>query len=160
IVIISAASPAELALSDATPEVREGVRSAEAAKPIATGVGTAAALSHAPATKPDPQRWSEVLCSFARATVIERDDAHTWAQLKALLCGNELISQEPTRPEKEELVAREADQLEIYYRGLWSACSLEEKVTLFHVAKDGLVGRLDPSLRPLMLRGLIVREPS
>jgi hypothetical protein len=101
-----------------------------------------------------------VLSSFARVTAVEGDDPKARGLLKAANQSEDPISQEPEHPENEELVAKEADQLEIYYRGIWAACSPDEKMTLFRVAKDGLVGRFDPHLRPLMLRGLIVRDPS
>lgn len=157
LVIISAVSPAEFPLTDVEAAARE---SAQEPKVLAVGAGTAPSLSPAPAAKPDAQRWAEALQSFARATAIDGDDPKTRGLLKAPPEDRDPILKEPVGPENEELVAKEADQLEMYYRGIWSACSQDEKMTLFRVAKDGLVSRFDPHLRPLMMRGLIVRNPS
>lgn len=172
LVIISSGNPVDLPLSAPASEVHETAPDPKSAKALSAGAGTApisspapvdkpAPLSSpAPANKPDPQRWSEVLSSFTRRAAVDGDDPKARGLLKAANQSVDPISREPERPEDEELVAKEADQLEIYYRGIWAACSQDEKMTLFRVAKDGLVGRFDPHLRPLMLRGLIVRDPS
>ena len=67
----------------------------------------------------------------------------------------------PTKiADSEELIAAVREQAENYYRAVWSTCTRDERMTLFRVAKDGLVSRRDPDLRPLMQRGFLVRDPS
>lgn len=47
-----------------------------------------------------------------------------------------------------------------YYKSLWSVCSDDEKLTLKHLAHDGLLSSTDPDIERLMRKGLIVREPA
>jgi hypothetical protein len=158
IVIVSAANPVDFPLSDLTTDNHDNSAKVEGAK-AGGGAGTAAALKSSPDNKPDPQRWTEVLSSFARETAVNGDDPKARNLLNTSTEGHDPISEEPINPESEELIAREADQLEAYYRGIWEGCSVNERMTLYRVAKDGFVSRFDPDLRPLMQRGLIVRNP-
>jgi hypothetical protein len=159
IVIVSAANPVDFPLSDLAVNNNDNPAKVEGAK-ARDGAGTAAALKSSPDNKPDPQLWSEVLSSFARETAVNGDDPKARNLLSTSTEAHEPISEEPNNPESEELIAREADQLETYYRGIWEGCSVNERMTLYRVAKDGLVSRFDPDLRTLMQRGLIVRNPA
>ena len=47
-----------------------------------------------------------------------------------------------------------------YYKSIWRVCSDDEKLTLSHLAHDGLLSSNDPDLERLMKKGLIVREPA
>jgi hypothetical protein len=114
---------------------------------------------------PDVERWSLVLGSFVRRDSIERasSKANTTRSNSVRIGPWPCLEDAPTEDGSnagEELIAQRADQAETYYRGVWSTCSNEERCTLFRVAQDGLVSRLDPDLRRLMQLGLIVRDPS
>jgi hypothetical protein len=48
------------------------------------------------------------------------------------------------------------DLAQAHYRRLWTSCSSEEKVLLYHIAREGLVSRrATPVLFPLFRRGLV-----
>ncbi|MEK6408396.1 MAG: hypothetical protein AABN34_15825 [Acidobacteriota bacterium] len=111
-------------------------------------------------------RWSSALGSFVRANTFAQANSQASALiLNAVAAGprchlesasNGVISD----ADAAELIAEEGDQADAYYRGAWSACSREERLTLFRVAQDGLISHCDPDLRRLMQWGLIVRDPS
>jgi hypothetical protein len=46
-----------------------------------------------------------------------------------------------------------------YYQALWRASTNDEKLTLSHLAQDGLLSPNDQEIEGLMRRGLIVRDP-
>jgi hypothetical protein len=47
-----------------------------------------------------------------------------------------------------------------YYKSIWRVCSDDEKLTLSHLAQDGLLSASDSDIEGLMKRGLIIREPA
>jgi hypothetical protein len=51
------------------------------------------------------------------------------------------------------------DRAELSYRKLWNNCSNDEKLTLLHLAQDGLLSYHDPDIEPLIQSGLIVCAP-
>ena len=58
----------------------------------------------------------------------------------------------------DELVTEVLVQARTYYRLIWESCSPDEKVTLTHLAEDGLLSVNDPDIQRLVRRGLIVRR--
>lgn len=49
---------------------------------------------------------------------------------------------------------------ETYYQSIWSVCSTEEKITLYHLARNGFITPKDTeTVRVLMRKGLIRKEP-
>lgn len=49
---------------------------------------------------------------------------------------------------------------EAYYHSIWSVCSMEEKITLYHLARNGFVTPKDAeTVRLLMRKGLIRKDP-
>lgn len=61
---------------------------------------------------------------------------------------------------REQVFDELADRTAHYYRRIWNACSDEDKVTLGHVAQDGLVpwsGRR--AVRRLLAKGLLRKDP-
>jgi hypothetical protein len=49
---------------------------------------------------------------------------------------------------------------EAYYQSIWSVCSMEEKITLYHLARNGFVTPKDSeTVRLLMRKGLIRKDP-
>lgn len=60
----------------------------------------------------------------------------------------------------QQLVQIISDRACAYYQAIWAICSSDEKLTLFHLAQDGLLSFKNPDIQRLMRRGLIVREPS
>lgn len=58
----------------------------------------------------------------------------------------------------EHLLNRIISQARTYYNHLWNSCSIPEKVTLYHLAKDRLLSHRDPDIQPLLRRKLIVRD--
>jgi hypothetical protein len=50
-------------------------------------------------------------------------------------------------------------QARTYYKFVWESCSPGEKLTLAHLATDGLLTPNDPDIPRLVRRGLIVRDP-
>ena len=55
------------------------------------------------------------------------------------------------------LLNRILSQARTYYNDLWNSCSVDEKLTLYHLAQDRLLSHRDPDIEPLLRRGLIVR---
>ena len=66
-----------------------------------------------------------------------------------------IVKQTPATVTKQVLV-----QSIPYYNSIWRACSDDEKLTLSHLSKDGLLSSNDPDTDRLMKKGLIVREPA
>lgn len=58
----------------------------------------------------------------------------------------------------DHLINRIVSQARAYYLDIWNTCSLDEKLTLFHLAQDRLLSHRDPDIEPLLRRGLIVRN--
>jgi hypothetical protein len=49
---------------------------------------------------------------------------------------------------------------ETYYRSIWSVCSTDEKITLYHLARNGFITPKETeTVRMLMRKGLIRKEP-
>jgi hypothetical protein len=55
------------------------------------------------------------------------------------------------------LLNRILSQARTYYNDLWNSCSVDERLTLYHLAQDRLLSHRDPDIEPLLRRGLIVR---
>ena len=115
----------------------------------------------------DAERWSITLSSFVRGdTLEEADPSARLASAPPVRVGPwPLVENPPKQPglngeDDEEFICQMGDQAEAYYRGVWSSCSRDERLTLFRVAQDGLVSRFDSDLRRLMQWGLVVRDPS
>jgi len=60
----------------------------------------------------------------------------------------------------QQLIQQISDRACTYYHAIWAICSPDEKLTLFHLAQDGLLSFKNPNIQRLMRRGLIVRDPS
>jgi len=58
----------------------------------------------------------------------------------------------------DELLSEVLVQARTYYRLIWESCTPNEKVTLTHLAEDGLLSVNDPDIQRLVRRGLIVRR--
>jgi Cache domain len=59
---------------------------------------------------------------------------------------------------REQLIRRIVNQARTYYTHIWNSCSIDEKLTLSHLAQDRLLSHRDPDLEPLLRRELIVRD--
>jgi hypothetical protein len=57
------------------------------------------------------------------------------------------------------VVDRVLEQAGVFYRRLYDNCSDCERLTLFHLAQDHMVGPKDPDVLRLFRRGLIIRNP-
>jgi hypothetical protein len=115
----------------------------------------------------DAERWSLMLNSFVRGDTLEQADPNDRrASAPPVRIGPwPSVAHPPPQPgsngeDDEEFICQMGDQAEAYYRGVWSNCSKDERLTLFRIAQDGLVSRFDPDLRRLMQLGLVVRDPS
>ncbi|HXI88703.1 MAG TPA: cache domain-containing protein [Blastocatellia bacterium] len=117
----------------------------------------------------DSERWAVALALFVRVNTFDQAEPGACPGLFSALGAGEnpwrylesLARRVPTEnADSEELIAAVREQAENYYRAVWSTCSRDERMTLFRVAKDGLVSRRDPDLRRLMQRGFLVRDPS
>jgi hypothetical protein len=117
----------------------------------------------------DSERWAVALALFVRVNTFDQAEPGACPGLFNALGAGEspwrylesLARIVPTEnADSEELIAAVREQAENYYRAVWSTCSRDERMTLFRVAKDGLVSRRDPDLRRLMQRGFLVRDPS
>jgi hypothetical protein len=89
-------------------------------------------------TRPDVERWSVAFRSFVRVNAFEQARAQARPGLNVNPIGA------TPNADDEELIAQTGDQAETFYRGVWSTCSEEERLTLFRVAQDGLVSRSIP----------------
>jgi hypothetical protein len=58
----------------------------------------------------------------------------------------------------DHLLNRIINQAKTYYDDIWDTCSLDEKLTLFHLAQDRLLSHRDPDIQRLLRRELIVRN--
>lgn len=58
----------------------------------------------------------------------------------------------------DHLLNRIMNQAKTYYEDIWDTCSLDEKLTLFHLAQDRLLSHRDPDIERLLRRELIVRD--
>src|SRR5262245_14356224 len=68
----------------------------------------------------------------------------------------------PDRPPLDvgQLLVEVGERAENYYREIWATCTREEKLVLSQLAEDGLVNyKAKPTLRRLLARGLVRREP-
>jgi hypothetical protein len=62
---------------------------------------------------------------------------------------------------EDQVIAYVLDLAEAYYRKLWSISSVDEKIVLYRLCRDGLVSwRSHEILRRLIHRGLVVAEPN
>lgn len=60
---------------------------------------------------------------------------------------------------RQAMIDEMLQRTETYYQAIWQACSIEEKVTLLHFARNGFVTRKDADvLRVLLQKGLILRQ--
>jgi Cache domain len=59
---------------------------------------------------------------------------------------------------REQLIRRIVNQARTYYTHIWNSCSIDQKLTLSHLAQDRLLSHRDPDLEPLLRRELIVRD--
>lgn len=157
VLVVSSVDPVDFPLSNRKQSGVELEPSSQASlknKPVVVAGGAALKPIANMDSRPDVERWSAVLRSFVRVNASEQPGLNTRLGLK-----REPIGAKPGA-DYEELIAQTGDQAETFYRGVWSTCSPKQKLTLFRVAQDGLVSRLDPDLRWLMQRGLILRDPS
>ena len=67
---------------------------------------------------------------------------------------SDLIQRTPERISQQVLL-----QATSYYKSIWALCSDYEKLTLSHLAEDGLLSPKDPDIDRLMEKGLIVPGP-
>jgi hypothetical protein len=58
----------------------------------------------------------------------------------------------------DHLLNRIVSQAQPYYNDIWDTCTLDEKLTLFHLAQDRLLSHRDPDIETLLRRGLILRD--
>lgn len=165
--IVSALDPLGFPLSNGKPNGADGSTDATqtSANGKTAGPADGAASGAMPGDHaPDVERWCAALGSFARAYTFEQANPQAAAlMLNAVAAGSHSENAPAgasSSADDEESIAEKCDQAETYYRGAWSACSREERLTLFRVAQDGLVARFDPDLRRLMQWGLILRDPS
>jgi hypothetical protein len=59
---------------------------------------------------------------------------------------------------RQHLLNRIVNQAQTYYTHLWNSCSINEKLTLSHLAQDRLLNHRDPDIERLLRRELIVRD--
>lgn len=170
VVIVSTVHPADLPLSE---DSRKAGGDPDApGKSAKKGSENGAAAEGARFKKDaDIDRWSSALSSFVIVNTYEKADEELNYN-EGLL--RDLNASEPAGRylnyigprvtgqgvERNDLLARVGDQAETYYRSIWSLCTPGERLTLMSVGRDGFVSRFDPDLRPLMQRGLVVRDPS
>lgn len=115
--------------------VRQAATASDTGHDAATGDSAATAFLHAEAACDD--RYVAQIC-------------HTLIRS---------LGSEPTMT-REQVFDELADRTSHYYRRIWNACSDEDKVTLGHVAQDGLVpwsGRR--AVRRLLAKGLLRKDP-
>ena len=63
--------------------------------------------------------------------------------------------------DRKQLVDEISERAETYYAGLWASCSLDEKVMLYHLARNGLAnGKNRRLMRRLIARALVRRDPN
>jgi hypothetical protein len=75
--------------------------------------------------------------------------------------GKEVIESLATQDvESHYIFGQLMDRTELVYNKFWNNCSNDEKLTLLHLAQDGLLSYHDPEIEPLMQRGLIVCAPN
>lgn len=71
------------------------------------------------------------------------------------------LNSEVLTPLDQKIVVSEIfDLAEPYYRALWLTCSENEKLTLFHLAKDRFLNSKNHVIRPLLKKGLIHLDPT
>lgn len=74
-------------------------------------------------------------------------------------CGLQIIAQEGfITMTRNELIERIASQARTYYSHIWNSCSINQKLTLCHLAQDRLLSYHDPDVEQLLRRELIVRD--
>jgi hypothetical protein len=122
------------------------------------------------------KRWSEAFSTFAEvyegsgnnggATGVDQKSFVSSLRYKPPLAYLERIrtdiqqdlhGDEPTRT---EMVDEVADRARPIHQAIWANCSKDEKLTLIHLALDGLINANRPELRSLMKKGLVVRDPA
>jgi len=117
--------------------------------------------------------WNSVFASFVvvrqcNSTVQDDGDeikalkahGHTWKYLDTIIKKLKLHTNAgEVHLSDEELINQVADQAGAYHREIWSACTDDEKLALFHAAKDGLISQKNGEVRRLLQRRLLVRDP-
>jgi hypothetical protein len=63
-------------------------------------------------------------------------------------------------PSGSELVNEVADRARPFHQSIWHNCSKDEKLSLIHIALNGLVSFHSHPLRALMKSGLVARDPA
>ena len=102
-----------------------------------------------------PEAKQQIEAVFER---IERECSHR-ACLQSI--GEGIANQRNIATQTPEGITRQVFvQAMPYYKSIWRVCSDDEKLTLSHLAHDGLLSSNDPDLERLMKKGLIVREPA
>ena len=63
--------------------------------------------------------------------------------------------------DRKQLIDEIGERAETYYAGLWASCSLDEKLLLYHLARNGLANGKDRRLvRRVIARALVRRDPN
>jgi len=63
--------------------------------------------------------------------------------------------------DRKQLIDEIGERAETYYAGLWASCSLDEKLLLYHLARNGLANGKDRRLvRRTIARALVRRDPN
>jgi len=146
-----------LALSDRTIVIISSV------SPAYVYTSTTAIPTGAPPA-PLPDRWRAVIERFVIVTEEQLQMRAAGSSSRRVVdeFADELIflgGPDDERPERvlDELVER----AHTYFAGLWASCSMNERVLLYQLARNGLINGKDRRLvRRLMARGLIRRKPN
>jgi hypothetical protein len=163
VVVVSSLSPLSFAMADTNNEKSSGE--------------AAAANRGALTSDPDYcKRWSEAFGTFAEVYEGSGSNGAATAVIQKVFISSlrykpplaylerirtdiqvDLNGEEPTRA---EIVNEVADRARPIHQAIWAKCSKEEKLTLIHLALDGLINAHRPELRSLMKKGLVVRDPA
>ena len=111
------------------------------------------------------EEWSlQTVIDIARDPGRHRDDADArWVDEETASSPflRSLARQIDKRIEREQFLDELRERAETYYEMLWSRCILDEKILLFHLARNGFVHDKNRRiLRRLIARGLVRRSPN
>jgi len=120
------------------------------------------ATDAAGAVQPLPDRWHALINKFVLVTE-EQLELRSAVQPSGFLAelSDELKSIEGPSDELPQRVIDEImERAHTYFAGLWASCSMNERVLLYQLARNGLINGKDRRLvRRLMARGFIKRSP-
>jgi hypothetical protein len=98
--------------------------------------------------------------AFSLSQDVLRDESAGWPRLNALAAQlTRGLTAEPA-PSREDVLIEFGVAAESYYRALFAACSMDQKLALYQLAETGMVNPRNRTVVTQLLRnGLVVRDP-